>query len=94
MGAGWKSLQTLVPAGQAQGLRVSKIIWTGRTVSATNSFQIVDPNDGTVLAQGSSVDGASPVSDLQYDFEQNMPAWHDFKVGTLSSGTLLIYFRQ
>jgi hypothetical protein len=90
---GWKANQTLYgSATAAVGIRPVKIVWTGRTASTTNSFSIQDTKTSNTYFQGQIVDGANP-QDIEYDLEGMGFAWHDFQVPTLSSGTLLIWYR-
>jgi len=77
-------------AGNEKPLRVIKVVWTAPGVSG--SFVITDGSTaGNVLLQG-----VTPASfagqDVEYDFEVPL-AWRNFKVTTLSAGTLLIFAR-
>jgi hypothetical protein len=105
MASGWKGLQTLNTGNltstaqqlsgsvvRQPGIRVSKVVWFGRTVSQPNSFTIVDPVDSTSLLQDGFTDGATTLAQ-EYDFEDNLVCWKDFKLATLTSGKLLIYYR-
>jgi hypothetical protein len=105
MASGWKGLQTLntgnLPSTAQQnsgavvrqpGIKVTKVVWFGRTASQANSFTIVDPNDSVSLLQDSFIDGATTLSE-EYDFADNFPDWRDFKLATLTSGKLFIYYR-
>ena len=90
---GWKANQTLYSSSKtAIGPRPQKVLWTGRTASQTNTFLVSDPNDNTVLLQGSAVDGTTP-ADIEYDFESMGIGWRDFKVPTLGSGKLLVWYK-
>jgi hypothetical protein len=104
MGAGWRSLQTLntgnLPSNAQQvsgavtrqwGINVTKVSWTGMTAQG-HTFSIVDPNNtAVILLQGTA--GAELV-DQEYDFTGRMGQWRDFEVSTLTSGTLLIWYRD
>lgn len=101
MASGWRSLQTRnvgnLPANAQQtsgvvtrqwGINVTAVIWTGATTAA-HTFNVVDPNDGTVLLAG--VAGTTLV-DAEYTFDIVAP-WRDFKVTQISSGRLFFWFR-
>lgn len=103
MGAGWKSLQTLNSTNQpvtAQnvgvtipsqfGINVYKVIWDNPT-TAGHTFTIVDPQNSNVLLAGTA--GVAN-QDVEYDFESAPANWRDFKVTTISSGTLYIFYRS
>ena len=93
MASGWRSLNTMNGAsagsGRNYGFRVESLVWVGPS-TAGHTFSIIDPNDSTVLAQGTcGVAGA----DVSYnDFFSK--TWRDFKVSQISSGKLLIYYRD
>ncbi len=100
---GWRGAQTLNtgfqpstaqqisgPVTRQWGINVTKIIWTGMTAQG-HTFSITDPRDGTVLEQG--VAGAELV-DQVYDYTGRMGQWRDFWLGQISSGTLLIHYRD
>lgn len=103
MASGWKGLQTLntgnLPSTAQQfsgavvrqpGLRVFKVEWDGATTIG-HTFSIIDPNDNTILLNGTA-NAAS--QDIQYDFTENPAHWRDFKVTTLASGILYIWYRS
>jgi hypothetical protein len=89
---GWRSLQTIYASTTSLGIHPQKVVWSGRA-TGTNSFLIQDPKDSTVLLQGQSIDGSYP-ADIEYDFEEMNVSWRDFKVPTLTSGILLIYYNN
>ncbi len=89
MSAGWRSLQTLNTGTNATGIRVFKVIWDAPS-TVGNTFEIVDPVDSTVLLTGTC---SVASQDIQYNFDENPASWRDFKVTTLSSGTLYIWYR-
>lgn len=100
MTQGWRALQTLnqgnLPSvaqnpanvNRQWGFRCLAIQWTG-IGSVGDKFTVIDPNDSTILFQGQA---GSTTADQYYPFP-NPPAWRDFKVSVLGSGTLLIAYR-
>ena len=89
MAAGyWSTIS--VPAGQGKPIKVKKIVWSGAGASA--SFSITDNSTAAnVLFQG-----ATPASfagqDIEYDFAGDEQQWRDWKIATLSAGTLQIFY--
>lgn len=102
MGAGWRSLQTLNTGNQpatAQnagltipsqfGMNVYKIVWTKPTTIG-HTFVIVDPQNSNVLFEG-----AAGVANQDVEYTFYAPAnWRDFKVTTIQSGVLEIFYRS
>lgn len=88
MASGWKSLQTLA-TGQI-GIRPTRVLWTGAS-AAGHTFSIVNPKDSSVLLQGQQ---GTPLGDIDYFPDAFAATWSDFKLSQISSGTLLIWYRQ
>ena len=86
MASGFRALQTL-NTGQ-WGFRVAKVVWTGATAQG-HTFVIVEPKSSAVLLQGQA---DADLADVCYDFDIPQ-AWRDFKVTTLASGILQIWYR-
>jgi len=81
---------SLFAAGNPMGLGIFKVIW--KTPGASASFSIQETSDSLVLLSGSTpaaYAGLDPV----FDFENMNIVWRNFKVPTLSAGTLYIYAR-
>lgn len=102
MASGWRALQTLNTGNQPVtlqqvsgavtrqlGITVSQVVWTGMTAQA-HTFSIIDPNDSTILLQGTA---GSALTDQFYAFNDAAIPWRDFKVSQLSSGTIMIWYR-
>jgi hypothetical protein len=88
MASGWRALQTL-NVGTQWGFNVSYVEWQA-PVSAGDKFVIVDPASSAVLLEGSC---GQANADVPFDLGDTLPAWRDFKVTTLNSGILLIWYR-
>ena len=93
---GWRSKQTLntgtTPGytSPAQwGIRPFKIVWADPGADA--SFQITDPNDGTILLEDDTPSGFTG-HNPQYGYSNASGTWRDFNV-TITGGTLLIFYR-
>src|SRR5271156_3653681 len=86
---GWRSLQTLNtgnmpltiqnpnPVKRQFGIRPVKIVWSDPGDNA--SFQVTDPNDGTILLQDDTPTGYTGTSPI-YDFIGMTATWRDFNV--------------
>lgn len=80
-----------IVAGQfGKPIKVQKIVWNNPGAAA--SFVITDASTAAnVLKQGNTPTGyIGP--DPEYDFVDEVP-WRNWKVTTLSAGTLFIYYR-
>lgn len=97
----WRTLQTLNtgkspatiqnpnPSIRQWGIRPTKIVWSDPGDSA--SFQIVDPNDGTIFLSDDTPTGFVSQNPM-YDFTGSTATWRDFNV-TINGGTLYIFYR-
>lgn len=79
-----------VPTGQGKPIKVKKIQWM--SPGASGSFVITDNSSAAnVLFQG-----ATPASfagqDVEYDFAGDEQQWRNWKITTLSAGTLMIFY--
>lgn len=88
MASGWRALQTL--ATKQIGIRPTRVLWTGMAATG-HTFSIVDPNDGTVLLQGQA---GNTLTDQEYFTDSFAATWRDFKLSQISSGNLLVWYRQ
>ena len=97
MAAGWKAEQAaaatpiFAAAANAVGFRVTKVLWVNPT-TVSHTFVIVDSNDATLVL----LEGTCGVAneDVPYDhFDPIGAPWRDFKVTTLDSGKLYIWYR-
>ena len=90
MASGWKALQSLVPAANAVGFRVTKVLWQG-PVTLGDKFIILDSNDSALILLQGTCGAAS--ADVPYDFNNREASWRDFKVTRIDSGLLLIWYK-
>jgi hypothetical protein len=81
---------SLFPLANPLGLAIYKVIW--KTPGASASFSIQETSDSLVLLSGSTP-AAYAGPDPVFDFEEMNIIWRNFKVPTLSAGTLYIYGR-
>ena len=83
------TIQNPNPSLRQWGIRPTLVIWTDPGDNA--SFQITDPNDGTILLQDDTATGFIGPNP-KYDFIGQTATWRDFNV-TITGGALLIFFR-
>jgi hypothetical protein len=76
---------TNLPANQS--ISVRKVVWDGPTAAGNFSLQY---GDGTTLLSGTAGATTNP-NPITYDFPGGLPVY-DFKVATVSSGTILLYY--
>lgn len=87
---GWRANQTIYSGSNQPGFIVEKVIWSAP--GASGSFSVQETSDNMVLLAGTTP-ASFAGQDVEYDFESMNVVWRNFKVPTLSAGTLYIYPR-
>lgn len=68
-------------------ITIRKVVWDGATAAGTFSLQY---GDGTTMLSGTAQATTNP-NPVSYDFPGGLSVF-DFKVATVTSGTILLYY--